>query len=225
MMRVILVVLVVLSARIANATPEEAAAESQRAKTLYAAGDFAAAADAFHKAYELDPKSEYLFGKAQALRKGGDCPAALALYEKLLAMPLDEVERAATRQAMARCEAKPAPSSPAPAPVIADDRAWYRDWRAGVLVGVGVVGIGAGTWMTVQSVADERDARSAMTYGEHERLGDRATILRVVGISAHALGAVSGAIGIYRYATAGQRRTVSAYAGGTGAGIAIGGTW
>jgi tetratricopeptide (TPR) repeat protein len=214
-MRFAVLLVVTLVTGTAYASPEEAAAENARAKQLYNAGDFAGSIEVFHKAYELDPQSEYLFGWAQALRRSGNCSEAMKLYTKLLALPLSEIDAAATRQAMARCEGKTqARTSP-----------WYRDWGANALVIGGIVAIGGGAWLTVQSMSDEEAATNAMTYGEHERLTDRATILRIAGISAIALGTLSAAYGVSRYARRGRGRTVSAWLGGTSGGLAIGGTW
>jgi tetratricopeptide (TPR) repeat protein len=229
-MRVVLVAVLSCVARLALADdPITASGESERAKALYAAGDFTAATAAFRSAFELEPRAEYLFGWAQSLRKGGDCQAALVLYDKLLAMTLTDDERAATNQAMSRCD-RPPPVVRPPAPIVAPapDRPsrWYSDTRAHALVALGGVAIGAGLWLTVTSVSDERAAREAMTYGEHERLGDRARIFRVVGIGAIAAGALSAALGVYRYTTH-PRRTpaIAAWASGGGGGVAIGGAW
>jgi tetratricopeptide (TPR) repeat protein len=216
-MKRLVALVVAICAGTAHASPEDANAEAARGKSLYVSGDFRAAADAYRKAYELDAQSEYLFGWAQALRRGGDCAAALELYSKLLAMPLSETDTAATHQSMARCDATKSAVRRDP---------WYRDRRGNVLTGGGIIAIGVGTWLTVQSVSDERAARAAPTYGEHDRLGDRATVLRVVGISALALGAVSTSLGVYSYRTRGTpQRAVGAWGGGASAGFAIGGTW
>src|SRR5262245_15019234 len=112
-MRVAVLVIVALCARSAYAedgapapaSTDPAREEFLRALAVYNAGDFAASIDGFHKAYDLDPtKSQYLFSWAQALRRSGDCTKALELYAKVLAMPLDKRNAAATRQAMAMCE-------------------------------------------------------------------------------------------------------------------------
>src|SRR5215470_882357 len=74
-MRWLAVASIAVAASLAHADPGDAAAAFERAKTSYAAGDFAAATAAFRTAFELDPKADYLFGWAQAIRKAGDCPA------------------------------------------------------------------------------------------------------------------------------------------------------
>ncbi len=201
-----------------------AAARFEQAQTAYAAGNFTLAIVSFKAAFELDPKSDYLFGWAQSVRRQGDCPAAMVLYRKLLAMRLADDQLAATRQAMSRC-----PSEPVTAPVVVPvDDPWYRDWVAHAFTGGGAVALGVGTWATIVSVQDERDARSAREYGEHERLTDRAKLLRIVGISGLAVGAISTAIGIVRYTRHGNRSestTVTGWIDQDGGGIAAGFAW
>ena len=236
MQRVRFIFVLATIASVARAEPRTADGELARGKALYAAGDFAAATAAFRTAFELEPKSDYLFAWAQAVRKGGDCHAALALYRQLLAMTLTAEQTAATRQAMARCPIEPAPA-PAiarpprePAPLRRETRPpedpWYLDWRADVLAGGGAIAIGAGAWLTVRSVGDERAARRATTYGEHGRLGDRARTFRIAGIAAIAVGTAGAALGVYRYATHRRDRpAVTAWLDGGGAGIALEVPW
>ena len=239
MMRVVVLAGFALATRVALAQPADGSGapqdpvpaqpdetEAARAKELYAKGEFKPAADAFHKAYELAPKSEHMFGEAQALRKAGDCTAALELYTKLLATSLDETDAAATRQAMALCEVKQPPAKqPPPPPPPEEHRIWYRDWKANVLAGFGVVAIGAGTWMTVQSFSDESAAIDAETYGEHQRLTNRATLLRVGGAASIGIGLIGASWAAYRYATVNRRVTLTAWRHPTGGGLAIGGAW
>src|SRR5258706_12097061 len=105
--RALVIVLLVSWTQLAHAEPDEATAEFERGKETYATGDYVGATAAFRRAYELDAKSDYLFAWAQAVRRGGDCPAALTLYSKLLALELSQDQRAATQQAMARCASEP----------------------------------------------------------------------------------------------------------------------
>jgi tetratricopeptide (TPR) repeat protein len=198
---------------------DAARSKFERAKQLHRAGEYKAAADLFREAYELDPQPEYMFGRAQALRKAGDCPAAIELYKKVLEQPLDKIDAGATRQSMALCEVKQPP------PVVVVPAPWYRDWRAPALVGSGLVMFGAGTWMTLQSIFDERAAQDATQYGEHDRLTERATVLRAMGIGALAFGAVVGAVGVYRYTKAPRQRVISAWVNRGSGGLALGGTW
>lgn len=172
----------------------EAAEQAANASAEYKAGHFKQAIIDYKTAYELDPKDEYLLGWAQSLRRDGDCPGAVVLYRKLLAMPLPPKRIAFVRLAMSEC-----PTEPAPTTTKRIEDPWYRDWTAHAFVGGGAIALGLGTWATIVSVGDERDAREAETYGEHVRLTDRAEVLRVIGISGLAIGAVSAAIGIVLY--------------------------
>jgi tetratricopeptide (TPR) repeat protein len=183
------------------APPTEAQASKifEQAQADYAAGNFAAAIVGFQKAFELDPKSDYLFGWAQSLRRSGDCPGALVQYRKLLAMPLAADQAAATRQAMSRCPSEPVAVTPK-----RESEPWYRDWTAHAFAGGGAIALGVGTWATIASVGDERDARAAGTYGEHDRLTRRAKVLRVVGISGLAVGAIAATIGVVMYTRGGD---------------------
>jgi tetratricopeptide (TPR) repeat protein len=185
------------------AQASEAATVFERAQAAYAAGNFAAAIGDFKKAFELDPKSDYLFGWAQSLRRSGDCPGALVQYRRLLAMPLAEDQAAATRQAMSRCPSEPVAVTPT-----RESEPWYRDWTAHAFAGGGAIALGVGSWATIASVGDERDAREAETYGEHERLTRRAKVLRVVGISGLAVGAIAATIGVVMYTRGGDEESV-----------------
>jgi hypothetical protein len=188
----------------------------------YTAGNFAQAIADYKTAFELDPKSDYLFGWAQSTRRSGDCPGALVLYRKLLAMKLADDQLAATRQAMSRC-----PSEPVPVVAPKSDP-WYRDWTAHAFTGGGAIALGVGVWATIVSVRDERAARDAETYGEHARLTDRAVVFRIVGISGIAVGAISAAIGVVRYTRHGNRSetaTVTGWIDHDRGGIAAGFAW
>lgn len=219
---------------IASANPDPrtiATTEFERAKASYASGDFVAASAAFQRAFELDTKSDYLFGWAQSERKRGNCVVALELYRKLMAMELEADQREATRLAMQRCEAeptKPDPVKPPTPPRIVDPPpprdTWVRDWRGHAITGTGIVLIGVGTWLTLKSVSDERAARDAQTFGEHENLGKSARRFRIAGIATLGAGVVVGALGVYRYATGTRRRpTIGLWLAPGGAGLAVGG--
>lgn len=206
---------------IAHANPADATRHFELAQAAYAAQDFVRASAEFEAAFELDPKSDYLFGWAQSVRRSGDCPGALALYRKLLAMPLAPDQAAATRQAMSRCPPEPVATRPAREP-------WYRDWTAHTFAASGALALGAGTWATIVSVRDERDARAADEYGEHDRLTRRAKVLRVVGISGLAIGAAAATIGIVMYSREDSDETaprVTGWIDRDGGGVAAGFAW
>jgi tetratricopeptide (TPR) repeat protein len=138
------------------------------AMALYAARDYRAAVSALEAAYAIDPRREILFAQAQATRLAGDCPAALALYQRFLATQPPAAQVEATRIAVARCEtlAAPARMAPAPAvspavvaPVSAPPR-WYQDRAAGLLVGVGLVGAATGAVLMASAGAADEDAQT-----------------------------------------------------------------
>ena len=193
----------------------DAAEAFEHAKASYAAGDFAAAATAFRAAFEADPQADYLFGWAQAVRRGGDCPGAMAQYRRLLAMQLSDEQAAATRQAMSRCSDMPSRRV----------SHWYDDRVGDAFAISGAVCLAGGTWSTIRSITDERAARAASTYGEHERLGSLARDYRIAGIGLVAVGALAGAYGAYRIATRDGAATVTAFVHPGGAGLALQGAW
>lgn|SRR6185436_54584 len=149
----------------------EARARYDEAMGLYAAHEYRAAIAKLEAAYALDPRREILFAQAQATRLAGDCAAALPLYDRFLASnpPPQQVE--ATRIAVARCEAAALaasgpPRAPAPPQVIAlpppppPPPRWYNDRAGGLLVGVGVVGIGAGAALIASARSTDDEARA-----------------------------------------------------------------
>jgi hypothetical protein len=99
----------------------EARAHLQKGLDLYRAKSYGEAAREIERAYTLEPRPELLYTWAQALRLGGDCTAAIPLYERFLATtrPADEAGRAGKN--LARCReqlppaASPEPGPPAPA--------------------------------------------------------------------------------------------------------------
>lgn len=230
---IVLVACVVVASAPASADPGDPVTLAESAQASYASGDFAAAAAGFQRAFELDPKAEYLFGWAQAVRKGGDCATALVLYRRLLEMPLEEDQRAATQLAMARCKEEPPPvkqpppitqQPQPPPPVLRPEPApWYRDRRGLAWLGGAAVGVGAGAALTIASISDERAARRATIYDDHERLAQRARIFRATGIASLATGAIAGGIAIYHYRSR-ARVTATAWVTRGGGGLVLGGS-
>ena len=209
------VVLVVAWLALERVAAADAAEAFEHAKASYAAGDFASAAATFRAAFEADPQADYLFGWAQAVRRGGDCPGAMALYRHLLAMQLTDEQAAATRQAMSRCPDTPPPRL----------SHWYDDRAGDAFAIAGAVCVAGGAWSTIRSISDEHAARAATTYGEHVRLGDLARDYRIAGVGLLAVGALAGAYGAYRIATHDGAATVTAFVHPTGAGLALETAW
>jgi tetratricopeptide (TPR) repeat protein len=94
----------------------------------YVAHDFETAVAIFGAAFALDPRPEYLFAAAQALRLKGDCPQAVRAYRRFLETHPSPVQVQATKLGLDRCafptatapSAGPGPASPpglAPEPI------------------------------------------------------------------------------------------------------------
>jgi tetratricopeptide (TPR) repeat protein len=163
----------------------------------YRAQDYTRAIAEFEKAYALDPRSEILFAWGQSERLRGDCAAARAIYERVLALPLSPDEGAATRAAMERCQPaplRPAPAAVAPGPLAAAPVAtgpaaapvlaagatttaaptWRTDVVGHLLTAGGAVLVAAAGGLYFKSRVDENGARDALDYEQHVRLTDRA---------------------------------------------------
>jgi tetratricopeptide (TPR) repeat protein len=171
----------------------------------YAARDYRAAIRAFEAAYAVEPRREFLFADAQATRLAGDCPAALALYQRFLDTHPAAPQVEATRIAVARCEAAAsatvAPSAPpvvvAPAPP--PPPRWYADRKGGLLVGAGLVGLGAGAALLSSAHAADSDDRGASTYDAFST-GRRSAVRRWGwGLGVGITGAALLAVGVGRY--------------------------
>jgi tetratricopeptide (TPR) repeat protein len=188
-----------LCAALAGAAPADAApppSEAQklyeRGLQLYSARQYEAAISSFQKAFDLDGRREILFAWAQAERLSGDCPSAVVLYRRFLAMSPGPREVEAAQLNLKRCEralATRPEGEPAPNPV--DERAreaeahaaaaearaaaeaaarrgppFYRDRVGGALLGVGAGLLVVGAGVAGASAATESAARSAANYGE-----------------------------------------------------------
>jgi hypothetical protein len=89
---------------------DEARDQYEAGAGFYRDADYASAATAFQRAYELSPSPELLYNLAQAERLSGDCAAALQHYEQLADLhpersPADLDQKI---QAMRDCESTPA---------------------------------------------------------------------------------------------------------------------
>ena len=82
----------------------EAQAHYQAGLAHYAGRRYAEAIAALRAAYELEPRREILFARAQATRLAGDCAAAVPLFEQFLATSPPERQVEATRLALSRCQ-------------------------------------------------------------------------------------------------------------------------
>jgi tetratricopeptide (TPR) repeat protein len=219
-------------------TPMRAEARARYEEGLghYGAGRYAAAIAALQAAYAIDPRREILFAEAQATRLAGDCPRAMALYERFLATdpPARQVEATQLalnrcRQALAAATARP-PADPAPpqqpgtglrAPVLppAPRGPWYRDVTGGVLAGGALACAGVATgFLWAAHRADQRARQPGIDYGTFESPRRLAERRMAVGGAALVAGVALGMAASGRYLWL-------RYSAGpaTGGGLALGG--
>ena len=168
-----------------------------RGLAAYQRHDYEAAVQAFHDAYELDPKPEVLFAWAQAERLGGDCAHAVIHYRKFLEGHPPAFQAKAAQGPLERCERvvatappppapepapepapAPAPAPPPPAVVLTEapppppkpERHFYQDALGDVLVGAGVAAaIAGGVLLATAGSPDD-----AHTYDDFQMRRDTA---------------------------------------------------
>lgn len=144
----------------------------------FAARDYPAAIADFEAGFALEPRREFLFAEAQAKRLGGDCPGAVALYQRFLATDPAPVQRNATEMALGRCAQHLAehpkivlvtpPPAPAPATPPAPPPRWWRD-PIGVGLAIGALAsVGLGVGFLAASYAARDDAGQAMTLADYD---------------------------------------------------------
>lgn len=210
-------------------TLAELDAEAQQA---FADGDYAHVIEVAARAYELSGDPSYLYAQGHAERFLGNCDKALALYARVLVLvedrgsDLEQSARESTRlceQEIGKADPKPAPVVPTPvrdepvpervvvdqAPVEQDEprpaKRWHRDALGGVLIGVGVAGLAAGTAVLVASSSATRSADSAIDEATYADERSRATTLRWAGASTLAVGGALVVGAITRYAVVAKR--------------------
>jgi hypothetical protein len=189
--------------------PEDPAA---RAGELFERGRFADAAAAFSEAYAESGDPAHLFGRAQALRRAGNCKAAIDVFEEFIAAgpPASDIHEAEAvikdcREILGD-EAEPQPPPPIPPIVDADPDPlpptrprWWRDPAGGVLLGGGlaVAVTGAALYGVSFSRANDGVGESEMQFE------DRRQSVRNSSAAGISLLAVGGALvlgAVIRYA-------------------------
>ena len=238
----------VLGASTASAAPKgaEAKAAFDAGVAAYTKGDYAGAAAALNKSYDLEPDVETLFAWAQTERKLDHCDQASALYAKLLAADIPAENKEVVREKFDECQkilaaqppkepdkpvvVQPTPVQPPPPspPQHESSRAWWKDPVGGALVGVGVIGLGVGGVFLVQARSADKDKASAPSYGEFQRLEDRAESRGKLGVGALIGGGVLVTAGIVWYATHGsssKQTTVTGWLDTGGGGLAAFGSF
>jgi tetratricopeptide (TPR) repeat protein len=164
-----------------SAAPASAAQDPDpavRAGELFRLGEFEQAAIAFEEAYARSGDPALLFGRAQSLRRAGNCGGAIEVFEQFIATSPPAADVQAANDVIAACrsilgrdaadseadapapEPTDAPSEPAPAP-----RRWPRDVAGGVLLGSGltVTIAGAAIYGTAfaRAAAERRETEQA----------------------------------------------------------------
>lgn len=242
--RWLVAIAVLVVAPAANAAPKGAAAKAafDKGVAAYTQGDWAGASEALGKSFELEADVETLFAWAQTERKLEHCDKATELYGKLLQIDMPAENKAVVESKLSECKqilaqapkaepvvTSPPKADPAPEPVrspggstVDEPRAWWKDPVGGALVGVGVVGLGVGGVFLVQARAADEDKASAATYGEFQRLEDRASSRGKLGVIGLIGGGVLIGAGIVWYATHGhgkQRAQVTGWLAPDGGGV------
>jgi tetratricopeptide (TPR) repeat protein len=194
----------------------EAKAHYTRGLELYAARNFAAAVPEFELGFAIDPRREFLFAEAQALRLAGACTRAVPLYRRFLESDPSPLQIEAARLGLDRCapdRASPSspapstsgqlsapPSAPAPVPAalpIPEHPAWWHDLIAASSLGAGVVALGFGTGFAIASnrVRDQAKSARTTTYFEFSRLWETAQQRRAIAVTCFGAGAIFLAAG------------------------------
>lgn len=168
--------------------------------------DWAQAADAFGRAFEVDPRPEFLWSRAQALRFGGDCEAAIEVYERFIAMQPPEVDQNSARGHIERCEAEvfanepkieddppparvdPESTDDRPPPPPPKPRRWYTDpYGIGLLMG-GLAASVVGSALVGSAHAIEGNASGAPSEHTYRFEIERAQRRNVIGIACLGVG-------------------------------------
>ena len=231
----------------------EARGHYERGLALYGDKDYAGAIAELEAGYAIDPRREFLFAQAQALRLNGDCKSAVPLYKKFLDSGPDDVQTNAAHIALGRCAEQMARTPVVVAPPLPDvaKRAavattttatipppqappppWYQDVAGGVLLGSGVAALAIGTAFTFAVLSARDDAnQSSSSYADYAQHWATARERSHVAIGAFSVGAAFTGAAIYRYLRVRHRSDatgiivgVSAGAGArAGIGLGIGG--
>ncbi len=187
--------------------------DATRAARLFRDGDFVGAAAAFELAHAQTGDPALLFGRAQALRRAGNCGAAIDVFEAFIATAPPDSDRDAAQSVIDACReilgtptdapppdpVPPLPQPPSPPP----PPPWQRDVTGGVLLGSGLAIAIAGSAVLGTSFVRARDRSS--TEQDHD---DRRAQVRTLGSTGVALLITGGAVaigGVIRYAIVSRR--------------------
>ena len=96
-------------------TPE-AQALYDRGLELFRTRDFQGAVRVLERGFAVEPRREFLFAEAQALRLAGDCARAIPLYQRFIDLGAPPVQAEAARLGLDRCAPERAPPAGGPQP-------------------------------------------------------------------------------------------------------------
>ncbi len=245
-----LIVALALVSSTAVAAPKGAAAKKAFDKGVkaYTAGDYATAADAMKKSYELETDPETLFAWAQAERKQEHCDKAIELYNELLVYELPPENKQVIETQVGECklilaakqppkvepppkEPEPPPppkteakaEEPPPAPPPAEGRSWWKDPVGDGLVLVGIAGLVVGGIELSAAASADSSKSNATSYADFKKFNDQATSDGKTGVIAAGAGGALVVLGVIWYAThrEHQEHVVTGWVAPTGGGLAI----
>jgi tetratricopeptide (TPR) repeat protein len=200
--------------------PRESNPHYKEAEAAWTEGRLEDAAAALQRAYQEDSRPEYLFMRAELVRRQGRCPDAVPLYERFIAAGPPEQDVAAAQAAIAECEPQPEPEPEPPPPRVEPpppatpvDRPPLQRPRPDAIghallwPGLAVAVIGGG--LLGAAHARRRDAVDAPSEPAYlDRLG-RAPEMSAAGITLLAVGGALALAGAIRLAVvAGKRQRV-----------------
>ena len=243
-----LIVALALVGSSAVAAPKGAAAKKAFDKGVkaYTAGDYATAAEAMSKSYDLETDPETLFAWAQSERKLEHCDKAIELYNELLVYELPDANKQVIHTQIGECKdilaaktpkpvdtpKEPEPPPPAelppppaetPAPASPEDRAWWKDPVGDGLVLAGIAGlVVGGVELSAASSADSSKT-NATSYTDFKKYSDQATSDGKLGVIAASAGGALVAVGVIWYATHREHHehVVTGWLAPAGGGLAI----
>ena len=160
-------------------------------RRAYEQGDYETVRRELIKAYELEPRTEYLFALGQVELNLGNYEAAIRYYEQFIAkQPSDEqialAQQAigAARMRMAQPKPKPPapPPPPPPPPKKLPPRQWYAEDTGFVALGGAAIAVGGGLLYYSHTLGEDRQGTLAQ-YDQRVELS-RTTQWTGIGVAA-----------------------------------------
>ena len=214
----LLLALALAIAPVPTEVPESPEDPAARAARHFDAGEFVEAADAFEEAFATTGDPAFVFGRAQALRRAGNCAAAIDELERFIALapPAPDVEEA--NRVIDSCkrvlgiddETPPPVVEPAPAPIVdvapppVQPKPWHRDAAGAALLGSGLAIAAIGGGLLGGSYVRARD-RGVESETDWESRGDSVRTLSISGIVLLALGGALTIAGAARWGAVARR--------------------